>query len=226
MSDRAFVPFDHVISRTLGDIGGLRVVDIGCGSGAITRRLAALGADVTGVEPNAGQVAKADSLGGGPIYVVAPAEATGLESGAFDIAVFSRSLHHVGDKAAGLREACRLVRTGGRIAVLEPEADGPFYPVMRFVDDESAVYAQAQAALDGAVAEGLLTCGPSLRFATKYRVADVSALLADMITVDSGRTLAEADRPALEAAFDAAHVADEKGGYIADWSRMDVFGRV
>ena len=226
MSEREFLYFNAVIERALGDLDGLEIVDIGCGAGAVTRKLAALGADVVGIEPNADQVAKAEAKGGGPRYAVAAAEATGLDGESFDLAFFSRSLHHAVDKPAAVREACRIVKPGGRIAVLEPEADGPFYPVMRFVDDESTVYAEAQAALEGAVAAGLLARGPSLRFATKYRVADVSAMLADMVTVDSGRVLAEADRAAFEAAFAAAHVPDAKGGYIPDWSRIDVFTRV
>jgi ubiquinone/menaquinone biosynthesis C-methylase UbiE len=225
MSDRDFLPFDFVIDRTLGDIAGLAIADIGCGAGTVTRKLAGQGADLVGVEPNAAQVEKAEALGGGPRYVVAPGEATGLESGAFDVVLFSRSLHHAEDMDAALREACRILKPGGRIAVLEPDPEGPFTPVMAYVDDETAVYAQAQAALDAAVDDGRLERGPALRYATKYRVADVSAMLADLITVDSGRTLAEADRGAFEAAFSAAHIPDEKGGYIPDWSRMDVFTR-
>jgi len=226
MSERPFVRFDAVLAATLGDLAGLKIVDIGCGSGTVTRKLASLGAEVTGVEPNAGQVAKAEAHGGGPRYVVGPAEAAGLETGAFDIVFFSRSLHHCADMAAALTEARRLLRPGGRIAVLEPDPDGPFTPVMRYIDDETAVYAQAQAALDAAVDAGSLERGPALRFATKYRVADVPAMIADLTTVDSGRSLAEADRPSFEAAFAAAHIADEKGGYIPDWSRMDVFTRL
>lgn len=226
MSNREFMPFDLVIDRTLGDIAGLAIADIGCGSGTVTRKLAARGADVVGVEPNAAQVEKAEALGGGPRYLGAPAEATGLDSQSLDVVPFSRSLHHAEDMDAALREACRILKPSGRIAVLEPDPDGPFTPVMAYVDDETAVYAQAQAALEAAVAAGLLERGPALRYATKYRVADVSAMLADLITVDSGRALAEADRGAFEAAFAAAHISDEKGGYIPDWSRMDVFTRV
>ena len=80
MSDREFLPFDFVIDRTLGDIAGLAVVDIGCGAGAVTRKLAARGADVVCVEPNASQVAKAEAKGGRARYVLAPGEATGLDS--------------------------------------------------------------------------------------------------------------------------------------------------
>ena len=225
MSNREFLPFSTIIARTLGDLNGVRAADIGCGSGNVTRKLADLGAEVTGVEPNADQVARARAQGGGPSYVVAPGEATGLEDGAFDVVLFSRSLHHAGDMAAALREACRILRPGGRVAVMEPEPEGPFTPIMAFVDDERPVYAKAQAALEAAVADSLLSRGPSLRFATKYRVRDAGAMLDDMITVDNGRSLAEADRPAFEAAFAAAHIDDDKGGYIPDWSRLDVFTR-
>ena len=107
-----------------------------------------------------------------PAVVLVIGEATGLDSQSLDVVLFSRSLHHAQDMDAALREACRILKPGGRIAVLEPDPDGPFTPVMRYVDDETAVYAQAQAALDAAVAAGLLERGPALRYATKYRVGD------------------------------------------------------
>lgn len=225
VSGREFLNFATVVERMLGDLTGLKVVDIGSGTGPVTRRLAQFGADVVGVEPNADVVAMAEAKGGGPAYVTAPAEATGLGDGAFDLAFFSNSLHHVPDMAAGLREACRITRAGGRIAVMEPEAPDPFFPIMRHIDDESAVYTQAQAALADAVSAGLLRRTGNLHYAAKYRVASLQAMLENLITVDSGRSLADDDRPAAEAAFADAFVPDEKGGYIPTWSRLDVFER-
>ncbi len=221
-----FLDFEEVIARSLGSIAGLEAVDIGAGSGRVTRRLAALGADVVGVEPNAEQVAKAEAEGGGARYLVATAEATGLDEGAFDLALFSLSLHHIPDMPAAIREARRLARAGGRIAVIEPIAPDPIYPTMRFIDDESAVYAEAQAALAAAVSAGALRHERTLRFAAKYRVETPDEMVADLVTVDSGRRLAEADRAPFEAAFAAAQERDEEGGFIPYWSRMDVYARL
>lgn len=225
MSDPEYLELDALLHRTLGALNGLDAADIGAGSGRVTRSLAALGANAVGVEPNADQAAQAQAEGGGPTYVAAPAEATGLAAQAFDLVVFSLSLHHLGDMAAGLREACRLTRPGGRVAVIEPVAPDPIHPVMRFIDDESAVYAAAQAALEDAVAEGALRRELTLRFASKYRIADADAMIADVIAIDSRRSLADADAPAFRAAFAAAHRTDDEGGYLPYWARIDVFAR-
>ena len=224
MSDRPYLKFKAVAGRLLGDIGGLKIADIGAGTGRVTRQLASLGARVYGVEPNPSLVESAEAKGGAQ-YVVAPAEATGLESGEFDVSLFSFSLHHVADMEAAIHEACRLTRANGRVVVIEPEAPDPIHPVMRFIDDESAVYDQAQAALTAAVSAGTLEHVRTERFASKYRVEKPADLVNDMISVDERRKLADADRQAFESAFSAALKQDQVGGYIPCWSRADVFLR-
>ena len=225
MSDRPYLKFKAVAGRLLGDIGGLKIVDIGAGNGRITRQLASLGARVYGVEPNASLVESAVAEDDGVQYVVAPAEATGLKTGEFDVSLFSFSLHHVADMEAAIHEACRLTRVNGRIVVVEPEAPDPIHPVMRFIDDESAVYDQAQAALSDAVSEVLLEHLRTLRFASRYRVETPADLVNDMVSVDERRKLADADRQTFGSAFSAALKHDQVGGYIPCWSRADLFSR-
>ena len=178
-----------------------------------------------GVEPNPSLVESAEAKGEGAQYVVAPAEATGLESGVFDVSLFSFSLHHVANMKTAIREACRLTRVNGRIVVVEPEAPDPIHPVMRFIDDESAVYDQAQAALTDAVSEGLLEHLRTLRFASRYRVEAPADLVNEMVSVYGRRKLAHADKQAFESAFSAALKQDQVGGYIPCWSRADMFLR-
>lgn len=225
MSDRPFLETETVVSKLLGDIGGLKVVDIGAGTGEVTRKLDVLGACVTGVEPNAEALKVAQSDGEEIRYVEAVAEATGLETEEFDVSLFSFSLHHTDDMNTAVQEACRLTRSGGRILVIEPEASDPIYPVMRFIDDESAVYAEAQKALDHATATGPLERIRTLHFASKYRTDSPAGMLHDLIRVDADRRLAENDRAAFEEAFFSAHQRDSSGGYIPYWSRADLFSR-
>ena len=225
MCERPYLNVKAVAGKLLGDIRGLKIADIGAGTGRVTRQLASLGARVFGVDPNASLVDLAEAAGGGAEYVVAPAEATGLESGEFDVSLFSFSLHHVADMEAAIREACRLTRVNGRVVIIEPEAPDPIHPVMRFIDDESAVYDQAQAALGDATSSRILEHVRIVRFASKYRVETPIDLINDMLSVDGRRKLADADKPAFETAFSAALKQDEVGGYIPCWSRADLFLR-
>lgn len=225
MCERPYLSIKAVAGEILGSIDGLKVVDIGAGTGRVTRELASLGARVFGVEPNASRVELAEAEGGGARYVVAPAEATGLESGEFDVSLFSFSLHHVADMEVAVREACRLTRFNGRVVVIEPEAPDPTYPAMHFIDDESAAYAQAQAALGNAAMSGIIEHVRTVRFASKYRVETPADMLNDLVSVDGDRQLSDADRPAFEAAFSAALKRDQAGGYMPHWSRADLFLR-
>ena len=220
---RPYLSLPDAIERCLGRLDGLAAVDIGCGSGAATRDLAALGAEAVGIEPNDAALTAARGLGGGPRYASGTAAETGLADGAADLVFFSDSLHHAPDPAAGLAEARRVARAGGRLAVLEPQAPDPIWPVSRFIDDESAVYAKVQAALAAMVERGEARRRATLFFADRYAVTTPEAFVDAMTSVDPSRRLADADRAAFGAVFEAAIVRDDHGPHIPYWRRLDVF---
>jgi SAM-dependent methyltransferase len=86
-----------------------RVVDVGCGAGAMTRELWAQGYAVTGIDPQAPE---------GQAFV-----RTTLEDFAprapFDGAVALRSLHHVDDLHRAVESLWRALAPGARVVVLE-----------------------------------------------------------------------------------------------------------
>ena len=89
-----------------------RILDLGCGDGQLTERLAALGAKVRGVDASAQMVAAARARG--VVADEANAEALPFANAEFD-AVFSNAvLHWVRDQDAMLREVHRVLRPGGR----------------------------------------------------------------------------------------------------------------
>lgn len=141
MVDDAETGFNDLADRTVlglvGEVAGLDALDIGCGEGRGARALARAGARVTGVEPTAALLAAARDReaqdGLGVRYLAAGAEDLGtLDDASFDLAVAVLVLHHVDRLDDALREAARVLRPGGRLAVVVPH---PWtdHPGARFV---------------------------------------------------------------------------------------------
>ena len=105
----------------LGDPGTLVVADLGAGTGISTRILAARVAGVLALEPNAAMRAKAvpDPR---VRWIDGTAEATTLADASVDVAAAFQAWHWF-DHDAAIRELRRVVRPGGRLAVLYNERD-------------------------------------------------------------------------------------------------------
>jgi SAM-dependent methyltransferase len=106
----------------LGDVAGLDVVELGCGTAYVSARLAKLGARPVGVDPTPAQLATARRMmaetGIEFPLVEAAAESVPLPSESFDLAVseYGASLWAVPER--WLAEAHRLLRPGGRLVFL------------------------------------------------------------------------------------------------------------
>ena len=112
--------------------GGV-AVDVGCGTGALTRRLArrvgptgrVVGADVnTYLLREASTIAQHQELRDVIAFEVGSAEALPFPNGRFDAALACTVLDEV-DADRGLAELARVVRPGGRVAVLVRAVDIP-----------------------------------------------------------------------------------------------------
>lgn len=90
---------------------GERILDLGCGDGRLTQRLAELGARVVGVDSSAEQVAAARARG--LDARVADGEALSFD-GAFDAVFSNAALHWMRRPAAVLDGVWRALRPGGR----------------------------------------------------------------------------------------------------------------
>jgi SAM-dependent methyltransferase len=105
---------------------GERVLDVACGTGLVTLPLAGqVGAagSVLGTDLSERMVkaTRRRAMAAGLTHVHAEhmgAEALTLQDGAFDLAVCSLGLMYVPDPALALREIRRVLRPGGRVAVL------------------------------------------------------------------------------------------------------------
>jgi SAM-dependent methyltransferase len=147
-----------VLDAVLPD-GAPVVVDVGCGDGSLVRHLARRGARAVGVEVGAEPLARARAHppAGGERYEQAGAEALPLGDATADAVLFMNSLHHVPGEHldAALAEAARVLRPGGLVYVQEPLAEGPYFELLRPVDDETEVRAAAHAAIGRAGRHGL-----------------------------------------------------------------------
>lgn len=103
----------------LGDVDGLDVLEIGCGSAPCARWLAARGARVVGLDVSAGMLAHAlramtNDDRRVPL-VLAGAEHLPFADESFDIACSAfGAIPFVADSARAMREAARVLRPGGR----------------------------------------------------------------------------------------------------------------
>lgn len=94
---------------------GIRVLDVGAGTGIATAQVRDAGADVLAVEPDPqmAEVAAAKGL----VVEVATFEDWDPRGRTFDLVVFAQSFHWV-DPAAGLHKVRALLAPGGRLALL------------------------------------------------------------------------------------------------------------
>ncbi|GJD73189.1 class I SAM-dependent methyltransferase [Methylobacterium goesingense] len=204
-----------LIRETFAPLPGRRLIDIGCGPGALAGALAGEGARVTGIDPNPAAITQAAGAVPGAGFAVASGAHLPFAEAAFDGAVFLNTLHHMPEAGAALREAVRVVAPGARIVVVEPLAEGSFFTALRPVEDETAVRRAAQATLDALVAAGELACERDVTFARSETFAGLDPFLARVLATDPARAGAIAERrAAIEAAFLAAASRDDQGRFV------------
>jgi demethylmenaquinone methyltransferase/2-methoxy-6-polyprenyl-1,4-benzoquinol methylase len=100
---------------------GMDVIDVACGTGAVTRAIAELldgNGRVVGVDPSEGMIAEARKQLRAE-FVIGRAEALPVADEAFDFLSMGYALRHVEDLGVAFREYRRVLRPGGRLLILE-----------------------------------------------------------------------------------------------------------
>lgn len=199
----------------LGPAAGLRVLDIACGHGRITRELARRGADVVGIDISANLLSKArEAEQGEPLGIrylhadiSAPEVAAPdvLDGAAFDAATCSFGLSDIDDLTGAIATVSRALRPGGRFvfSILHPcfaggrDISGSWPPAARYYDEGRWTAQAAHSTLRQQV-------GANHRMLSTY----LNTLRAHDLWLDR---IAE---PLPAAGWDQAHDADRKPVFL------------
>ena len=131
---RYSVPLAPRLADFAGVEAGQRVLDVGCGPGALTAELVhRLGsAAVTAVDPSEPFVSTARERYAGVDVRRASAEQLPFSDCAFDISLAQLVVHFMADPVAGLSEMARVTRSGGTVAACVWDHAGDEGPLSRF----------------------------------------------------------------------------------------------
>jgi ubiquinone/menaquinone biosynthesis C-methylase UbiE len=156
--DRWAVVYDHdanplpaleepYVQEAIGDVRGLAVLDLGCGTGRHALRLAAGGADVTAIDFSEGMLEEARRKSHGlAVHVIVHDlhQPLPLPNGIFDLVVSGLVLEHIQDLDSFFVEVRRVLRPQGRAVI------SAMHPAMflrgsraRFTDPASGEVVQA-----------------------------------------------------------------------------------
>jgi ubiquinone/menaquinone biosynthesis C-methylase UbiE len=105
--------------NAVGDVGGLRVIDLGCGEGRFSRMLAERGAKVTGVDfcEQFIESASSQKLRDEEYVYGDMTDLHQFGDSTFDLAVSYITLVDVPDFRAAISEAHRVLKPGGRFVI-------------------------------------------------------------------------------------------------------------
>ncbi|MBS0406999.1 MAG: class I SAM-dependent methyltransferase [Proteobacteria bacterium] len=177
-----------IVLNRLVPLAAQDIIELGCGAARLARELLARypATRVTGLEVDAIQHARnlaapAERLR----FIAAGAQAIPLPDAQFDMALMLKSLHHVPQSIMdqALAEVHRVLRPGGHLYVSEPVFAGALNEITRLFNDEQAVRAAAQAALDRALATGAWAQVAERRFDMPAHFADFAAFERRMLDV-------------------------------------------
>lgn len=143
-------PLSEVFVAFAGVCEGNKVLDVGCGPGALTAHLLSVGAEVTAIDPSPPFIDAIRERFPDVDVRRGTAEELPYETGTFDATLAQLVVHFMTDPVVGLRQMARVTRRGGVIAACVWDgpagALAPFWDAVHMIDRE----AEDEALLAGA----------------------------------------------------------------------------
>jgi SAM-dependent methyltransferase len=130
---------------------GMRVLDVGCGPGGLTRRLVDLGCTVKGCDPSETFSAAAAERVPEAEVVHASAEDLPFEDASFDAVLAQLVVNFMADPEAGASEMARVTTPGGKVAACVWDYAGEMTLMRNFWDAACEVEPERGAAANEAV---------------------------------------------------------------------------
>jgi SAM-dependent methyltransferase len=210
-------PAQRALMDAAGIGAGIRVLDVGCGSGEFLALLRNSGADGTGADPAPAMVRLARSTGAD--VVLAGAESLPFDDRAFDVVTAVNALQFAEDTTAALHEFARVLVPGGRIAVsnwaegAHNDVDAIELAVASAVDEEPHPDGPLRPA--GGLEDAMRAAGLEVMSAgmveVPWRAADADTLVRGILLGEDEATMEEL-RPVVVEAAQPFRLAS--GGYL------------
>ena len=172
---------DQLLLPELIDFNNARIVELGCGTAFVTRKLAEAWptANIIAAEVDETQHKKNLEITDlqNVIFQLAGMEKIDVENNSIDAVIMLKSLHHVPAHLLqqGFTEVHRILKPGGFLYISEPVFDGDFNEILRLFNDEEKVRQSAFDATVKAVESGQFKLSRELHFLSKSVFTDFSA---------------------------------------------------
>ena len=103
--------------KVIGPVKGEKILDIGCGPGLYANALYKKGAEVHGVDISENEIELAKQHYKGIDFRVASVAALPYKNSYFDLVLIALAFTHFDNMDKALAEACRVLKTGGRLVI-------------------------------------------------------------------------------------------------------------
>ena len=126
LHDDSLAPWYQLVRQYLGNVGGMRVLEVACGRGGFVRALEEAGARVTGcdfsLEALRGARTKLAHTNAGRVSCLVQGDIQWLPfaNNTFEMVIDCETLEHVPDERSALREMYRVTRPGGKLLLTTP----------------------------------------------------------------------------------------------------------